>query len=90
MTEVQHQPEAGRFVTERDGFEAEVAYEIEGGQMLLTHTRVPPAIEGRGVAGELVRAAFEHARASGMRVRPLCSYAAAWSKRHSEYADLLG
>ncbi|GAB6197363.1 GNAT family N-acetyltransferase [Lysobacter xanthus] len=86
---VQHEPESERFVVALDGQEAEVSYEIEDGVLAITHTGVPEAIGGRGIAGDLVRAAFEHARAEGLRVRPLCSYAAAWTRRHPEYAELL-
>ncbi|WP_133479434.1 GNAT family N-acetyltransferase [Cognatilysobacter segetis] len=86
---VQHQPENERFIVVADGHEAEVNYRIEDGVMSITHTGVPDAIGGRGIAGDLVRAAFEHARAQGLKVRPLCSYAEAWSRRHAEYADLL-
>ena len=86
---VQHQPENERFVVTAEGHEAEVNYSIADGVMSITHTGVPEAIGGRGIAGDLVRAAFEHARSEGLKVRPLCSYAEAWSRRHAEYADLL-
>jgi predicted GNAT family acetyltransferase len=86
---VQHQPENERFVVVADGVEAEVNYRIDDGVMSITHTGVPEAIGGRGIAGDLVRAAFDHARAQGLKVRPLCSYAEAWSRRHADYADLL-
>jgi len=46
------------------------------------------ARRGRGIAGQLTRAAFEHAKAQGWTVRPECSYAAAWAERHPEYSDL--
>jgi predicted GNAT family acetyltransferase len=86
---VQHQPENERFVVVADGVEAELDYRIEDGVIALTHTGVPEAIGGRGIAGDLVRTAFEFARAEGMKVRPMCSYAEAWSRRHPDYADLL-
>lgn len=86
---VQHQPENERFVVIADGHEAQVDYRIDGGVMSITHTGVPEPIGGRGIAGDLVRAAFDHARAEGLKVRPLCSYAEAWSRRHADYADLL-
>ena len=86
---VQHQPENERFVVVADGVEAELDYRIEDGVISLTHTGVPEAIGGRGIAGDLVRAAFEFARSEGLKVRPLCSYAEAWSRRHTDYADLL-
>lgn len=87
--DVEHQPDNERFVVHADGHEAEVSYQIEGGVMAITHTSVPEAIGGRGIAGDLVRAAFDHARAEGLKVKPLCSYAEAWSHRHADYADVL-
>lgn len=87
--DIRHDTDAQRFHTRVDGHEAEVEYELEGDVMLLTHTGVPQPIGGRGIAGDLVRAAFEHARREGLRVRPLCAYAAAWVKRHGEYTDLV-
>ena len=47
------------------------------------------AVGGRGIAGQLVAAAFHHAREQGWKVRPLCEYAAGWVRRHPEQADLL-
>lgn len=88
--DIRHDADAQRFSTTVDGHEAEVSYELEDGLMLVTHTGVPKEIGGRGVAGELVRAAFDHARREGLRVRPLCAYAAAWVKRNDAYADLVG
>lgn len=87
--DIRHDADARRFSTTVDGHEAEVNYELEGGVMRVTHTGVPEAIGGRGIAGELNRAAFEHARRNGLRVDPACAYAAAWAGRHREYADLL-
>ncbi|HZX79344.1 MAG TPA: N-acetyltransferase, partial [Lysobacter sp.] len=52
--DVQHQPEAERFVVELDGHEAEVNYHLDGDVLAITHTGVPQAIGGRGVAGALV------------------------------------
>ena len=52
------------------------------------HTIVPAAIGGRGIASDLVQHAFDYARAEGLRVAPLCSYAEVWLRRHPDYADL--
>lgn len=56
--------------------------------MTITHTEVPVAVGGRGIAGALVQSALEMARANGWQVIPACSYAAAWIKRHPACADL--
>ena len=88
--DITHHGIPGRFVAEVDGHVANLDYEMADGIMHFTHTRVPEAIGGRGIAGKLVEAAFHHARAEGWKVRPLCSYAETWVQRHPEYADLLG
>ncbi|NNC24565.1 N-acetyltransferase, partial [Salinisphaera sp. USBA-960] len=69
--------------------EAELDYQLRGDQLVITHTGVPEAIGGRGIASDLVRAAFEYARGAGLKVWPACSYAAVWAERHPEYSQLL-
>ena len=64
-------------------------YELDDGIMLVTHTGVPEAVGGRGIAADLSRTALDTARANGWRVKPLCSYVAAYIERHPEYQDLL-
>lgn len=87
--EIHHEPGRQRFVTTVDGIEAVLDYRMDGEFIELTHTSVPEQIGGRGVAGRLTRAAFEHARAEGLSVRPSCPYAAAWVQRHPEFSQLL-
>lgn len=87
--EVGHDPAARRFSALADGHEAGLDYRLQDGGMVITHTRVPTPIEGRGIASQLTRAAFEHARREGWKVRPACTYAVAWAKRHPEYQSLL-
>ena len=86
---ITHRPEQGRFEVLVDGLRCECDYTLQGDLMLVTHTGVPPQLEGRGIAAQLVRAALDHARGAGWRVRPLCSYVAAYMRRHPETKDLL-
>ena len=90
MPSIHHDARSGRFSTTVDGQIAYLDTRLDGDRLVITHTWVPDAIGGRGIAGDLVRAAFEHARAAGLKVRPACSYAAAWSERHPEFSELLG
>ena len=83
-----HDQVARRFVVVVDGVEAELDYLLGEHAITITHTGVPPAIGGRGVAGALVHAAVEFARGAGLKVVPACSYAEAWMRRHREYSDL--
>lgn len=87
-TAIRHDAARHRFETEVDGHVGYVEYALEGGVMSIDHTIVPEAIGGRGIAGKLVQAAVEHARAKGLKIAPRCSYAAAWMERHPQYADL--
>jgi predicted GNAT family acetyltransferase len=84
-----HNAAASRFEIAVDGHLGLIDYRLHDGVMRLTHTEVPPALEGRGIAGALVRSALEHARAQGLKVDPQCSYAAAYMRRHPETQDLL-
>ncbi len=82
MTIVSHDPRAHRFVTEAQGSVAQLDYTLSGGVMTITHTRVAPAIRGRGVAAQLMDEALRAARDAGWSVDPVCSYAAAYMARH--------
>ncbi len=84
-----HQPEAARFVVETPQGLALCSYRREAGILVLPHTLVPPALEGRGIAAALVKEALAWARQEGLRVRPTCSYVAAYMQRHPETQDLL-
>jgi len=86
---VAHDAEAGRFSVVQDAHEAELVYRIRDGVLTVLHTGVPEAIGGRGIAAMLVREALDYARGARLRVDPACSYAAAYFRRHPEYADLL-
>lgn len=86
---VQHFPATSRFETTVDGQPCVCQYRIYGKVMMLTHTGVPKALRGRGIAAALVQAALDHARAKGLKVRPDCSYAEAYMQRHPETLDLL-
>jgi predicted GNAT family acetyltransferase len=61
-------------------------YKIETDTILLLHVEVPPAARGYGVAAELSRAALEFAKTRGLRAIPVCSYVAAYVRRHPEYS----
>jgi uncharacterized protein len=81
---------AKRFEAVVDGHACVAHYRLFGRTMMLTHTGVPAALRGRGIAAALVAAALGHARQRGWRVRPDCSYAEAYMQRHPETLDLLG
>jgi predicted GNAT family acetyltransferase len=81
---ISHDESAHRFTTEVDGNSAHLDYTQGGQVMTITHTRVPAAIRGRGVAAELMRAALCAAHAAKWSVTPACSYAVAYMARHPD------
>jgi predicted GNAT family acetyltransferase len=64
-------------------------YERRGDRVLLTHTEVDPAYEGKGVGSALAKAALDQVRTRGEKAVPLCEFIAAYIERHPAYADLV-
>lgn len=95
---ISHDRHTHRFEARVDGALCELDYTLDKGAlgegaaktavMTITHTGVPAEVGGRGIAGALVQAAMDEARAQGWKVIPACSYAAAWLQRHPGYAEL--
>jgi predicted GNAT family acetyltransferase len=75
-----------RFELTADGHVAELRYRRRADRLVLIHTGVPDALEGRGIGAQLVRAAVSRAAAEGLTVVPICSYARAWLERHPDVA----
>ena len=86
---ITHEPDQHRFTLEQDGHLAVVDYHLSGNVMTITHTGVPEAIGGQGIAGQLNQAALEHARAAGWIVVPACAYTQAYIHRHPRFQDLV-
>jgi predicted GNAT family acetyltransferase len=87
--QIEHLPEHGRFQARVDDRLCVADYRRADGVLTVTHTEVPPALQGRGIAGALIQALLDHAGAQRLKVRPLCSYARAYMRRHPESAALL-
>lgn len=80
---------ASRFELREGDHIAFATYRRDGDTLVIPHVEAPPALRGTGAAGRLMQGVLEHARAEGVKVRPTCSYAAAWVRRHKEFHDLL-
>lgn len=76
--------DGNRFYTEIDGRIAEVEFTQHDGGLDIIHTRVPKALEGQGIAGELVKHTYNYAEKEGLKPLATCPYAVAWLKRHGE------
>jgi predicted GNAT family acetyltransferase len=72
-----------------DGAQAIAAYEKHGGNIVFTHTEVPPALEGKGVGSRLIKGALDDVRNKGEKIVAECSFVAAYIDRHPDQQDLL-
>lgn len=64
-------------------------YRVANGKMIIFHTEVPPAIQNRGLAERMTRAALDYARSESLKVEPRCPYTASFFRRFREYSGLL-
>ena len=87
--DVVHQPEKKRFAILLDGQEAVLEYIPAKKHLVFTHTEVPPAYEGRGLASRLAHTGLEYAKEIDQPVLPLCPYVAMYIRRHPEYKPLV-
>ena len=90
--DIQHNRQTGHgaFLAVEDGRTVgELTYVyVKEKTIRIDHTLVHPSQRGKGLAHRLVDAAVNHARAEGLSIVPVCSFAVADFKRHPEYEDL--
>lgn len=80
----------GRFKLEEDGKQAGfMTYTMARDIMIIDHTEVDPAFEGRGLGKKLVMAGVEHARENNLKIKPLCPFALNVFKRTEAIKDVL-
>ncbi len=89
MSDVTNNETEKRFQLEEEGKTAFVTYLVNGDTITLSHTIVPPEIEGRGLGSRLVRGALDTVREQDLRVVPQCSFVHGYIERHPEYQDLV-
>ena len=81
---VTHNEARHRFEAIVDGQLCVADYSLRGDVVWMTHTGVPGAVGGRGIAAELVRVALAWADEKGYTVEPSCSYVDVYMRRHPE------
>jgi len=81
----------GEFVATLDGQKAGLmTYSWAGDEkIIIDHTEVQPAFNGKGVGKDLVYKAVEFAREKNLKILPLCPFAAAMFKKNEEIRDVL-
>ncbi|CAN5275883.1 GNAT family N-acetyltransferase [soil metagenome] len=81
----------GRFVMEDDGVQMGMMVYVFSGpaKMIIEHTEVDEAYEGKGLGRQLVKAGVEYAREQHIKILPLCPFAKKIFDLTPGYADVL-
>jgi predicted GNAT family acetyltransferase len=78
-----------RFELEENGELAFAVYRRSGDVFTIPHVEAAMALRGKGTAGRLMDGIAAMARENRYKIRPTCSYAIAWFRRHPEQGDLI-
>ncbi len=89
MSDVVENTAQSRFELTENGLPAWADYRRQGDRLVIPHVEADPGLRGTGAAGRLMEGVLEVARRDGLKVVPLCGYAAAYIRRHKEHHDLL-
>ncbi|MGQ4913774.1 MAG: GNAT family N-acetyltransferase [Candidatus Asgardarchaeia archaeon] len=88
--EIIHHKKSHRFFIKlARGKASYLKYSLEGNVMAIDSTYTPEEFRGRGLAARLMREAIKFARENNYKIKPNCSYAVHYFKKHPEDKDLL-
>jgi len=89
MSELRNNRAQSRYEMEEQGLTSYADYRVQGDRMYLDYVFAPPPLRGTGAAGRLMAGLAADARAQGLKITPICGYAAAWLRRSPEFRDLV-
>ena len=79
-----------RYEMDEQGMTSWADYRLVGERLYIDHVEAPPALRGTGASGRLMAALAADARDRGLKITPICGYAAAWLRRSPEFRGLVG
>lgn len=90
MIEVRDNKDRFRYEIVVDGIVAGfVQYNVRGGRMILVHTEIDDAYEGKGLGTKLATGTLDDLRRRGLLIVPVCPFIESYIQRHPEYDDLV-
>jgi predicted GNAT family acetyltransferase len=78
-----------RYEMDEAGHTSYADYRLAGERLYIDYVFSPVPLRGTGASGRLMAALAADAKAKGLKVTPICGYAAAWLRRSSEFRDLV-
>jgi len=89
MGELRNNRDQSRYEMDEEGHTSFADYRLQGERLYVDYVYAPPPLRGSGAAGRLMAALAADARAQGLKITPICGYAAAWLRRSHEFRDLV-
>ena len=69
---------------------AKIEYiKTKNGEIYLTHTEVPVALEGQGIGSQLAEKVLMDIEKKNLRLIPLCPFVAGYIKKHPDWRHLV-
>lgn len=90
MAELRNNRDQSRYEMDEAGLTSYADYRLQDDRLYVDYVFAPPGLRGTGAAGRLMQGLAADARARGLKITPVCGYAAAWLKRSHEFRDLVG
>ncbi len=82
-TLIHNEPEC-KYEYHIDGHIAYITYDDQDGKMHLTHTIVPDALAGKGLAKQLLEDVLEQIKKDGKKAVAMCSYIVKYQEKNPE------
>ena len=90
MADLNSKNSRSRFELEQDGQTAYLEFELDNqGWITLWHTEVPEPLRRQGIAGTLLKTAFEYARDNNLKIDIICPIAKDYIEKHPELKSVL-
>ena len=89
MSDLRNNEARSRYEMDEQGMTSWADYRLKGERLYIDHVESPVPLRGSGAAGRLMAALAQDARQKGLKITPICGYAATWLRRSKEYRELL-
>lgn len=81
--------ESERFEMKVGEHTAFIEYKERPNKILLVHTEVPAALEGKGAGTAIIEKTLAYIERNNVKLVPLCPFVAAYIKRHPEWERIV-
>ncbi len=83
-----HNADENRYEYHIEGHVCYITYDDQEGNMHLTHTIVPDALGGQGIAKKLLIDVLQEIKKCGKKAVAQCSYIVNFENKNPDYADI--